>query len=121
MTYDQRCEIFRFAMRKIRFVFAGFGLHRGPKHNRLDHSPPPPDRRRFEELDREKSRKGGLKALESLARVNLCEPDAPAPLKAPRVRSEGPTKAEHGPVLRPIASFYVGESGRTTVESWRFV
>jgi hypothetical protein len=26
MGYDLRCETFHFALRKIRFVFAGFGL-----------------------------------------------------------------------------------------------
>ena len=40
-------------------------------------APPAPDHRRFEKLDRKKLRNGGAKALESLARVNLCGPDAP--------------------------------------------
>jgi hypothetical protein len=40
-------------------------------------APPAPDHRRFEKLDRKKLRNGAAKALESLARVNLCGPDAP--------------------------------------------
>ena len=64
-------------------------------------APLPPDRRRFEKLDRKKLRKGGAKALESLARVNLCEPDAPVRLKAPRARRRRSTDQFFG----PIASF----------------
>jgi hypothetical protein len=43
-------------------------------------APPAPDRRRFEKLDRKKLRNGAAKALESLARVNLCADPSYAPV-----------------------------------------
>jgi hypothetical protein len=67
----------RFATRKIRFAFRGFGVRRGSMRDRPpDRSNPcaPPDLRSgpVEKLDRKKLRKRAVKSLKSLARVNLC-------------------------------------------------
>jgi hypothetical protein len=56
MAYEQGCEIVRFAIRKIRFVFAGFQLRRGPNRKSPSTIPIPassaPDR--FEKLEPQK-------------------------------------------------------------------
>jgi hypothetical protein len=91
MTYDPRRETFRFAKRRIRFVFTVFGLRRGPKRNR-----PAVSGFRLATLEacragrregcagrRERGRLGSswpqkmlrkraFKSLKSLARANLC-------------------------------------------------
>jgi hypothetical protein len=98
MSYTQDCETVRFAWRKIRFVFAAFGLRRRRKRNgqvgvRVLGEPQitgrsviAPEARKsrsgsrsihrmatgLEAAARKKLRRRAAKVMKSLARVNLC-------------------------------------------------
>jgi hypothetical protein len=101
MTYDLYRETVRFALRKIPFAFAVFGPRRGPTRNRpaVPSYLAPPAR---QIAGRKKLRKGGAKAVESWARVNLCAgpSDGPVWLALPAGRGLrprlGPPKAVVG-------------------------
>jgi hypothetical protein len=90
-----RNRLFRHA--KDSFRFRGFWASSRPEAQSPSTipipAPPARDRRRFEKLDRKKLRKGAAKALESLARVNLCA----GPLYAPVCPADGDFRPRLGP------------------------
>jgi hypothetical protein len=159
MTYDQQCEIARFAMRNDSFVRPndlndlGGGM-RNPRFRRAKDSfrfralwtssgpdaqsrsqpfrslrPKARDPRQFERMDRKELRKRAVKSLESIARVNLCaSPFARPGRRFRQARTSACVSARQKQSLvsrgqsRAVSTPSIGsESGRTTVESWRFV